>query len=54
MTEDTGTQHWTCQIDDDGIAWLGLDKQGTGTNVLSSDVMAGLHERLGEIEQAAP
>ena len=41
-------------VDDDGIAWLGLDKQGTGTNVLSSDVMAGLHERLGEIEQAAP
>ncbi len=54
MNEMTHDRHWTCEIDDDGIGWLRLDKQGTGTNVLSSDVMAELHERIGELEQSSP
>ncbi len=54
MSEQTHTQHWTHEVDEDGIAWLCFDKQGAGTNVLSSDVMAELYDRLAEIEQASP
>ena len=35
-------QHWSMEIDDDGIAWLRLDKADSSVNVLSSEVMTEL------------
>jgi 3-hydroxyacyl-CoA dehydrogenase/enoyl-CoA hydratase/3-hydroxybutyryl-CoA epimerase len=54
MTEETRNKHWSMTIDDDGLAWLCFDKAGATTNVLSADVMAELHDRIGEIEAASP
>ena len=54
MTEETRNKNWSIHIDDDAIAWLCLDKAEATTNVLSSDVMAELHERIGELEAASP
>jgi 3-hydroxyacyl-CoA dehydrogenase/enoyl-CoA hydratase/3-hydroxybutyryl-CoA epimerase len=54
MTEETRSKHWSMTIDDDGLAWLCFDKAGATTNVLSADVMAELHDRIGEIEAASP
>jgi len=54
MNEQTRKSHWSWSVDEDGIGWLKLDKQGASTNVLSADVMADLHESLGQIESASP
>jgi hypothetical protein len=48
------TQNWHLTKDEDGIAWLGFDKAGASTNVLSGDVMRELNTRIDEIEAMAP
>jgi len=36
-------KHWTLDADDDGIAWLRIDKADSSANVLSTEVMAELN-----------
>ncbi len=45
---------WNIEQDADGIAWLGFDKEGVSTNVLSGAVMRELGERVTELEQMKP
>ncbi|MFQ5468855.1 MAG: 3-hydroxyacyl-CoA dehydrogenase NAD-binding domain-containing protein [Gammaproteobacteria bacterium] len=47
-------QHWRIERDEDGIAWLHLDKAGAGTNVLSIDVITELDEKIQSIESEPP
>jgi len=47
-------QHWTKQIDDDGIAWLRLDKADSSANVLSTGVMTELGSLVDELEASVP
>ena len=54
MTTEKKKTHWTFELDSDELAWLRFDKIDAGTNVLSAEVMADLHERLSEIEAASP
>ncbi|MEO1576592.1 MAG: enoyl-CoA hydratase-related protein, partial [Pseudomonadota bacterium] len=46
--------HWIVETDEHNIAWLGLDKSGASTNVLSSGVMAELNDRIAALEQNRP
>ena len=46
--------HWKMRADEDGIAWLVLDKKGTGTNTLSEEVLAELDAALAKNEQDRP
>jgi len=39
-------RHWQLELDADGIGWLALDRQDSGTNVLSRDVMEELQAAL--------
>jgi len=48
------THHWQLETDADRVAFLILDKAGTSTNTLSSDVLRELDARLAEIERAKP
>ncbi len=41
-------------IDDDNIAWLHFDKQGSGTNVLSATVLESFYETLLELMELRP
>jgi 3-hydroxyacyl-CoA dehydrogenase/enoyl-CoA hydratase/3-hydroxybutyryl-CoA epimerase len=47
-------RHWTLQKDEDGIAWLVLDKQGASANTLSEDVLTELDAVLSKVEQDRP
>jgi 3-hydroxyacyl-CoA dehydrogenase/enoyl-CoA hydratase/3-hydroxybutyryl-CoA epimerase len=47
-------RHWTLRNDDDGIAWLVIDKQGASANTLSEDVLTELDAALSAIERARP
>ena len=47
-------RHWTLQNDEDGIAWLVIDKQGANANTLSEDVLTELDAALSKIEQDKP
>ncbi|MCA1798572.1 MAG: enoyl-CoA hydratase/isomerase family protein [Xanthomonadaceae bacterium] len=47
-------KNWHIRTDDDGIAWLGFDKAGAGTNVLSGAVMRELNDRIAELEESKP
>jgi 3-hydroxyacyl-CoA dehydrogenase/enoyl-CoA hydratase/3-hydroxybutyryl-CoA epimerase len=47
-------RHWKLKIDEDGIAWLVIDKQGAGANTLSEDVIAELDDVLATVEREAP
>jgi 3-hydroxyacyl-CoA dehydrogenase/enoyl-CoA hydratase/3-hydroxybutyryl-CoA epimerase len=47
-------RHWKLKTDEDGIAWLIIDKQGAGTNTLSEDVVAELDNVLATIEREGP
>jgi 3-hydroxyacyl-CoA dehydrogenase/enoyl-CoA hydratase/3-hydroxybutyryl-CoA epimerase len=53
-TEAPALRHWRIERDGDGLAWLTLDKAGTTTNTLSSDVMAELDAVLGLLERDPP
>jgi 3-hydroxyacyl-CoA dehydrogenase/enoyl-CoA hydratase/3-hydroxybutyryl-CoA epimerase len=46
--------HWRLQLDQAGIAWLAIDKQGAGTNVLSRAVMAELDRIVARLEADPP
>ena len=46
--------NWRIELDHDGIAWLCFDKAGSGTNVLSGQVLAELGERLKELAAKPP
>ncbi len=47
-------RHWKLKTDEDGIAWLIIDKQGAGANTLSEDVVTELDDVLATIEREAP
>jgi 3-hydroxyacyl-CoA dehydrogenase / enoyl-CoA hydratase / 3-hydroxybutyryl-CoA epimerase len=46
MSTNTSQTNWKIEYDTDGIAWLGFDKAGASTNVLSGHVLAELGELL--------
>jgi 3-hydroxyacyl-CoA dehydrogenase/enoyl-CoA hydratase/3-hydroxybutyryl-CoA epimerase len=54
--EDTASpwRHWKLKTDAGGIAWLVIDKQGTGANTLSEDVISELDDVLTTLERKAP
>ncbi|NND58985.1 MAG: hypothetical protein HKN49_01820, partial [Gammaproteobacteria bacterium] len=54
MNESNAPKHWRVETDADNIAWLWFDKAGTGTNVLSAEVMNELYEVLEGIRQSNP
>ena len=47
-------RHWRLARDDDGIAWLILDKQGASANTLSEDVLTELNDVLAAVERDQP
>ncbi len=47
-------KHFRLETDAENIAWLSFDKQGTGTNVLSAEVLAELAQQLDELGQHPP
>jgi 3-hydroxyacyl-CoA dehydrogenase/enoyl-CoA hydratase/3-hydroxybutyryl-CoA epimerase len=47
-------KHWTREIDNDGIAWLRLDKADSSANVLSTEVMMELGSVIKEFEAEMP
>ena len=47
-------QHWTLQTDDDGIAWLCIDKADSNANVLSNDVMMELDSVIDSLQISVP
>jgi 3-hydroxyacyl-CoA dehydrogenase/enoyl-CoA hydratase/3-hydroxybutyryl-CoA epimerase len=47
-------RHWKLKADENGIAWLVVDKQDAAANTLSEDVMAELDDVLTTIEREAP
>ncbi|MBD3670176.1 MAG: enoyl-CoA hydratase/isomerase family protein [Gammaproteobacteria bacterium] len=42
-------KNWKLDYDDDKVAWLGLDKADSGTNILSRDVIDELNDILDEL-----
>lgn len=53
-TEAGNWQHWHLQRDSKDVAWLILDKKGTGANVLSAGVLEELGNIVGELENQPP
>ncbi len=47
-------QHFTVTTDAEGIAWLTFDKAGSGTNVLSPEVLEAFDQTLIQIAQRHP
>ena len=56
MSEDTTTtpRHWRLERRADRLAWLCLDRAGTSTNTLSTEVMAELGTVLAGLERDPP
>ncbi len=54
MPTSASQTNWTIEYDTDGIAWLGFDKLGASTNVLSKATMLEFSERLKELAQNKP
>src|SRR5450830_294062 len=50
----TPWRHWKLKTDEDGTAWLVIDKQSAGANTLSEDVISELDDVLATIEREAP
>jgi 3-hydroxyacyl-CoA dehydrogenase / enoyl-CoA hydratase / 3-hydroxybutyryl-CoA epimerase len=46
--------HWRIETDSDRVAFLILDRAGSSTNALSSDVIRELGHRLADLERARP
>jgi 3-hydroxyacyl-CoA dehydrogenase / enoyl-CoA hydratase / 3-hydroxybutyryl-CoA epimerase len=46
--------HWQLEVDADGIAWLGLDRQDASTNSLGRAVMEELDACLARLERDLP
>src|SRR5262244_718844 len=47
-------RNWKLARDDDGIAWLALDKAGASANTLSVDVLSELDQVLATLEKNVP
>ncbi len=47
-------RNWLLARDDDGIAWLALDKANASANTLSEDVLAELNDVLASLERDMP
>ncbi len=47
-------QNWILETDEQGVAWLGIDKAGASANTLSADVLMELDAALAEIEKERP
>src|ERR1700719_134553 len=47
-------RNWKLARDDDGIAWLVLDKAGSSANTLNEEVLAELSDVLSRIEREQP
>src|SRR5262249_50980647 len=47
-------RNWILGRDDDGIAWLALDKANASANTLSEDVLAELNDVLASLEDDLP
>jgi 3-hydroxyacyl-CoA dehydrogenase/enoyl-CoA hydratase/3-hydroxybutyryl-CoA epimerase len=47
-------KHWRLARDEDGVAWLVIDKQGASANTLSEDVIRELGDALTAIENDPP
>src|ERR1700730_9869634 len=47
-------RNWILARDDDGIAWLALDKADASANTLSEDVLAELDDVLASLERDLP
>src|SRR5499427_2168242 len=47
-------RNWLLARDDDGIAWLALDKANASANTLSEDVLAELNDVLATLERDLP
>src|SRR4051794_36358889 len=47
-------KHWRLARDADGIAWLGLDREGTSTNTLSEEVILELNSVLDTLYREPP
>ena len=50
----TDFQHWRLDRDDEGLAWLTLDRAGASTNTLSAAVMEELRAMLARLAVDAP
>lgn len=50
----TGLRHWRAHVDGDGICWVTLDRAGSSTNVLSSEVLREADTLLARLENAPP
>ena len=48
------TQHWNLRRDEDGLAWLCLDKAGGSANTLSREVLTELNDCLEILEKDLP
>src|SRR6266404_4588326 len=46
--------HWKLVTDDEGLAWLTLDRAGESTNSLSSQVLEELRSALNDLAAAPP
>ena len=46
--------NWTLARDEDGIAWLALDKANASANTLSEDVLSELNDVLAHLERDLP
>ncbi|CAM4078963.1 3-hydroxyacyl-CoA dehydrogenase NAD-binding domain-containing protein [Bordetella tumulicola] len=47
-------RHWHLERDDDGLAWLRLDRADRAVNTLSADVMTELAQALDRLQAAPP
>ncbi len=47
-------ENWRLDTDDNGVAWLCIDKPGSSANTLSADVLRELNEVLEQLEAALP
>jgi 3-hydroxyacyl-CoA dehydrogenase/enoyl-CoA hydratase/3-hydroxybutyryl-CoA epimerase len=54
MDEGTAQTHFRTETDDDNIVWLHFDKAGTGTNVLSTEVLQELDGHIQTIRTRNP
>ena len=51
---DSPWRNWLLARDEDGIAWLALDKPNASANTLSEDVLAELNDVLASLERDMP
>jgi 3-hydroxyacyl-CoA dehydrogenase/enoyl-CoA hydratase/3-hydroxybutyryl-CoA epimerase len=52
--EQLSFKHWRLEQDANGIAWLHLDKAGSGANVLAREVLAELNVLIDELNRLQP